>query len=55
MVMADEIQNSFVRNMLKSASEKKEVKAQTRTEGVDRDAIEKMAEALIKKRGQSPK
>ncbi len=38
--------DKFVEEMLKSAAKKKETKAQTRTEGVDRKAIEEMTEEL---------
>ena len=44
--MSEENQK-FVEEMLKKVSEKKETKAQTRTQGVDRDAVEEMTEQLL--------
>ncbi len=39
--------DKFVQEMLKKAKENKETKPQTRTEGVDRQAIEEMTEELL--------
>jgi len=38
----------FIEEMLKRANEKKETKAQTRTEGVDKKETEKMVEKFLK-------
>jgi polyhydroxyalkanoate synthesis regulator phasin len=40
--------SKFVEEMLKRAKEKKETKAQTRTEGVDKEEIEKMTKKFVK-------
>ena len=40
--------SKFVEEMLKRAKEKKETKAQTRTEGVDKEETKKMVEKLLK-------
>jgi len=47
--MAEEHER-FVEEMLKKVKEKKETKAQTRTEGVDKEEVEDMAENLWKLR-----
>ncbi len=49
--------DKFVQSMLKSAKEKKEVKPQTRTEGVDQQEIEKLVEMMqgFKKAGKTNK
>ncbi|MBW2966061.1 hypothetical protein KY342_03080 [Candidatus Woesearchaeota archaeon] len=44
--MTDE-NDKFVEEMLKKINEKKETKAQSRTEGVDRDKVEEMTEELL--------
>lgn len=38
----------FIAEMLKRANEKKDTKAQTRTEGVDRKETEKLVEKFLK-------
>lgn len=40
--------SDFVEEMLKKAKEKKETKPQTRTQGVNREEVEEMAENLWK-------
>ncbi len=39
--------DKFVEEMLKSAAKKKETKAQTRTEGVDREKVEELTGEVL--------
>jgi hypothetical protein len=50
--MANE-HDKFVQNMLKSATEKKEAKPQTRYEGTNKEEIEQMAKNIIEQGAKS--
>jgi len=47
--MTDDTQK-FVEEMLKKAQEKKETKAQSRTEGVDKQEVEDIVDSLMGKK-----